>query len=165
MDCPEYTKLKIMGDISVKPVTEKLPDDAIVYVLLGPTGAGKSCFIQALARDSQDLGISKDQLAGFTQTASAYRIINVLFQDEGKNLQIFLVDTPGFSDPKISHQGVFTAVGELQVEILNESIEVKMLFLTPITNTCVPCMKRRTVRAPQTHTSPGGDPKIYISST
>jgi len=38
-----------------------------------------SPFIPALAGDSQDLGISKDQLAGFTQKASAYRLVNVFF--------------------------------------------------------------------------------------
>ncbi|KAF9033832.1 hypothetical protein BJ165DRAFT_1410196 [Panaeolus papilionaceus] len=105
-------------------------------ILLGPTGAGKSSFIQALAGDSQDLGISKDQLAGFTQTASAYRIVNVFFQDGGKHHPIFLLDTPGFSDPKISHLGVLAA---------SEATHVKLLFLTPITDTRMPGTRRRTI--------------------
>ena len=74
--------------------------------------------IQALAGDSQDLGISKDQLAGFTQTAAAYRIVNVMFQNEGKALPIVLIDTPGFSDPKISHIGVTTSVNDLEQKIM-----------------------------------------------
>ncbi|KAF9033849.1 hypothetical protein BJ165DRAFT_750160 [Panaeolus papilionaceus] len=164
MDRPEYTKLKIIGDISVEPVTQKLPDDVFVYLLLGPTGAGKSCFIQALAGDSQDLGISKDQLAGFTQTALAYRIVNVFFQHEGKDLPIFLIDSPGFSDPKISHQAVIAAGDALNKEIaeyfLYASVHIgffynkyhfsrttpaKMLYLTPVTDTRMPGTKRRTI--------------------
>ncbi|KAF9031775.1 hypothetical protein BJ165DRAFT_1599220 [Panaeolus papilionaceus] len=146
MSIPEYTYLKILGDISVEPVTVKeLPDDAITYILWGPTGAGKSCyliyelhykrkFIQALAGDSQDLGISKDQLAGFTQKASAYKLVNVLFQVEGKYRPIYLMDTPGFSDPKISSLGVF-----------ENTSYVKYLFLTPVTDTRMPGSKRRTI--------------------
>ncbi|KAF9033877.1 hypothetical protein BJ165DRAFT_751075 [Panaeolus papilionaceus] len=145
MDRPEYTKLKIMGDISVEPVTQKLPEDVFVYLLLGPTGAGKSCFIQALAGDSQDLGISKDQLAGFTQTALAYRIVNVFFQHEGKDLPIFLIDSPGFSDPKISHQAVIAAGDALNKEIADRTTPAKMLYLTPVTDTRMPGTKRRTI--------------------
>ncbi|KAF9033830.1 hypothetical protein BJ165DRAFT_1598679 [Panaeolus papilionaceus] len=107
MSIHEYTRLKIIGDISVEPVTDKLPGDAFIYLLWGPTGAGKSCFIQALAGDSQDLGISKDQLAGVTQTAAAYKVVNVLLQDEEKDRPIYVIDTPGFSDPQISSLGVF----------------------------------------------------------
>ncbi|KAF9033839.1 hypothetical protein BJ165DRAFT_1534397 [Panaeolus papilionaceus] len=145
MNTPEYTHLKVTGDISVEPVTQKLPAGAFVYTLLGPTGVGKSSFIQALAGDSQDLGISKDQLAGFTLMASAYKIVNVWFQDGGKHHPIFLVDTPGFSDPKISHQGVLTAGYKLRREINNEVTHSKLLFLTPITDTRMPGTKRRTI--------------------
>ncbi|KAF9033865.1 hypothetical protein BJ165DRAFT_1598696 [Panaeolus papilionaceus] len=144
MNTPEYANLKITGDISVESVTQKLPDDAFVYTLLGPTGAGKSCLIQALAGGSQDLGISKNQLAGVTQTAAAYRLVNVLFQDEGRDIPIFLVDTPGFSDPKISHLGIFAAKNKFQRKIKKET-RVKVLFLTPVTNTRVPGTKRRTI--------------------
>ncbi|KAF9033884.1 hypothetical protein BJ165DRAFT_1567260 [Panaeolus papilionaceus] len=114
MSIPKYNHLKIIGEISVDPVTDRLPEDAFIYLLLGPTGAGKSCFIQALAGDSQDLGISKDQLAGFTQKASAYKLVNVLFQEEEGDRQIYLVDTPGFSDPKISSLGVFVCHGDVE---------------------------------------------------
>ena len=87
---------------------------------MGPTGAGKSSvsqclpvtwryseaeyfdihlkFIEALAGESQQLSISKNQLAGYTQTVNAYRVVNVTLYE----FPVYLVDTPGFSDLKIS---------------------------------------------------------------
>ncbi|KAF9033838.1 hypothetical protein BJ165DRAFT_1598685 [Panaeolus papilionaceus] len=141
MSLPEYIHLKIIGDISVKPMNEKLPEDALVYHLWGPTGAGKSGFIQAIAGDSQDLGISKDQLAGFTQKASAYQVVNVLFQEEERDRPVYLIDTPGFCDPKISSVGVLGSGADVGRDISYD----KILFLTPITDTRMPGTKRRTI--------------------
>ncbi|KAF9033898.1 hypothetical protein BJ165DRAFT_1534450 [Panaeolus papilionaceus] len=169
MSIPEYSHLRIIGDISVEPVTEKVPGDAMTYILYGPTGAGKSCyliyelqykrkFIQALAGDSQDLGISKDQLAGFTQKASAYKLVNVLFRVEEEDRPIYLMDTPGFSDPKISSLGVF----ESQTPIYEESSYVKHLFLTPVTDTRMPGSRRRTIETLTTWFQP---PKYHTAFT
>ncbi|KAF9033871.1 hypothetical protein BJ165DRAFT_1514551 [Panaeolus papilionaceus] len=152
MSIPEYTTLKIMGDISVELVTGELPEDACLYILVGPTGGGKSRFIQALAGDFQDLGISKDQLAGFTQKVSMYRLVNVLFQFRGigNDRPIYLIDTPGFSDPKLSNVGVLYTLGavskELQPALRSGNTNPgKILFMTPITETRMPGTKRRTI--------------------
>ncbi|KAF9051300.1 hypothetical protein BJ165DRAFT_1447886 [Panaeolus papilionaceus] len=60
-------------------------------------------FIEALAGKGQSLGISKDQLAGFTQHVTGYELVNTEMQHpSGKSYPVWLIDTPGFSDSKIS---------------------------------------------------------------
>ncbi|KAF9033828.1 hypothetical protein BJ165DRAFT_1534382 [Panaeolus papilionaceus] len=139
---PRYTRLKITGDISIETVTERVEEDAFVYLLMGPTGAGKSSFIQALSGDSQDLGIAGDQLAGFTQEASLYRLANVLMEYRDKTRPIYLVDTPGFSDPSISDLGVFNELSKCLPKIPGFH---EYLFLTLVTDTRLPGSKRKTI--------------------
>ena len=55
-------------------------------------------FIEALAGESQQLSISKDQLAGYTQAVNAYKIVNVTHH----GAPLYLLDTPGFSDSTMS---------------------------------------------------------------
>ncbi|KAF9030790.1 hypothetical protein BJ165DRAFT_1535627 [Panaeolus papilionaceus] len=105
----ELNNLEVTGDISVKPVT-KIPGGKVVYIIMGPTGAGKSTFIEALAGGSQNLAISSDQLAGFTQHVTAYKLVNVVRRYTGR--VIYLVDTPGFSDDKISEIEVMDMLGD-----------------------------------------------------
>src|SRR4051794_7220900 len=57
-----------------------------------------SKFIEAYAANSQTLGISKDQLSGYTRSVSAYRLLNVYRQGR----PVYLVDTPGFSDTSVA---------------------------------------------------------------
>ncbi|KAF9033853.1 hypothetical protein BJ165DRAFT_1514464 [Panaeolus papilionaceus] len=62
-------------------------------------------------------------------------------------MPIYLIDTPGFSDPKISSWGVFESQNTI-VEYTNHSRKTsycKILFLTPITDTRMPGSKRRTI--------------------
>ncbi|KAF9031761.1 hypothetical protein BJ165DRAFT_1518369, partial [Panaeolus papilionaceus] len=62
---------------------------------------------------------------------------------------IYLIDTPGFSDPKISSLRVF----ESQTTIFEQS-HGKTLFLTPITDTRMPGSKRRTIEMLTTSLQP-----------
>lgn len=55
-------------------------------------------FIEAFAGESQDLKISNDQLSGYTQRITAYQLLNVIYD----NIGVCVIDTPGFSDAKIS---------------------------------------------------------------
>lgn len=55
-------------------------------------------FIEVLKGESQNLSISKDQLSGHTQEVCAYKLVNVT----RLSVPIYLIDTPGFSDSKIS---------------------------------------------------------------
>ncbi|KAF9037139.1 hypothetical protein BJ165DRAFT_1614722 [Panaeolus papilionaceus] len=78
---PDYTKIQVVRFVSVESVenVEKIKSTlnaANVIVLLGPTGTGKSTFIEALASNDH-LKISGDQLEGVTQSISVYRLVNI----------------------------------------------------------------------------------------
>ncbi|PPR07626.1 hypothetical protein CVT24_004185, partial [Panaeolus cyanescens] len=72
--------LMTTGTVAVKLRTDWSDEECEPFVILlaGPTGSGKSSFIEALGND-KSLGISKDQLEGFTQTVTAYHVKNMEF--------------------------------------------------------------------------------------
>ncbi|KAF9038124.1 hypothetical protein BJ165DRAFT_1532015 [Panaeolus papilionaceus] len=80
-------------------------DDKII-VLLGPTGAGKSNFIERLA--THDLQISSSGLRRGTNDVQVYRLMN---HPTWKS-RIVLVDSPGFKDAEISEYGTLKIVKE-----------------------------------------------------
>ena len=56
------------------------------------------------------MGISKDQLAGFTQEVTAYKVKNAMLQWLDDIYTLYLIDAPGFSDSKISELEIITKV-------------------------------------------------------
>ncbi|KAF9042405.1 hypothetical protein BJ165DRAFT_1372510 [Panaeolus papilionaceus] len=140
----EY-KLIITGDVSVKPCKSVTTVYHWCMLILGPTGAGKSSFIEALAGEGQSLGISKDQLAGFTQDVTAYEVKNAKVISNYFPETIYIIDAPGFSDSKISELEIITKVKQWMrdqgVRVING-----VLYLSPITDTRVPGSKRRTIK-------------------
>ncbi|KAF9042470.1 hypothetical protein BJ165DRAFT_1349335 [Panaeolus papilionaceus] len=113
--------------------------------ILGPTGAGKSSFIESLAGEGQSLGISKDQLAGFTQEVTAYQVKNAMVQWDGGASTLYLVDAPGFSDSKISELEIITKVKQWMKDH-GVLVILGVLYLSPITDTRAPGSKRRTIK-------------------
>ncbi|KAF9042435.1 P-loop containing nucleoside triphosphate hydrolase protein, partial [Panaeolus papilionaceus] len=113
--------------------------------ILGPTGAGKSSFIEALAGEGQSLGISKDQLAGFTQEVTAYQVKNAMVQWYDDTYTLYLIDAPGFSDSKISELEIITKVKQWMVDKGVWRVH-GVLYLSPITDTRAPGSKRRTIK-------------------
>ncbi|PPR07916.1 hypothetical protein CVT24_000654 [Panaeolus cyanescens] len=111
------------GTVRVSPRSDwsdvQAPFGVFVILLVGPTGSGKSSFIEALA-DNKSLGISKDQLEGFTQNVTAYHVENMMVkwrQGRGRWTQpdspVCFLDTPGFSDTKISEMEVMDQLSTL----------------------------------------------------
>ncbi|PPQ66136.1 hypothetical protein CVT24_000223 [Panaeolus cyanescens] len=77
-----------------------------VILLLGPTGHGKSNFIERLA--AEKLNISSGSLERGTNSIELYRLMNhPIWAD-----RIVLVDTPGFRDSTISEYGSIKAIRE-----------------------------------------------------
>lgn len=81
--------------IEVIPVTaHELKDDDIVIVVMGPTGVGKSTFIQTAVEEHYRTNEVGHQLGSATIEVSALRL---MFKG-GDKPNIVLVDTPGFDD-------------------------------------------------------------------
>ncbi|KAF9049136.1 P-loop containing nucleoside triphosphate hydrolase protein [Panaeolus papilionaceus] len=140
MSLPKLGRLELTGDVSIKPVTNLVPDASYRYLIIGPTGAGKSSFIESLAAESQSLSISKDQLAGYTQQVTAYQLMNAqIFGDP-----VFLIDTPGFSDTKISE---IESINMIRTWLNDNSLTFldHILYLTPINGTRLAGSRRRTI--------------------
>ncbi|KAF9036324.1 hypothetical protein BJ165DRAFT_1533162 [Panaeolus papilionaceus] len=141
MELPVLTNLLITGHISIEPVTGQVPNSSWRYLIMGPTGAGKSSFIEALRGESQQLSISKDQLAGYTQSINAYRVVDVNYVPE---YPVYLIDSPGFSDSKISEIEIMDKVKKWLSDNDLEYVS-GILFLIPITETRLPGSRRKTI--------------------
>ncbi|KAF9042306.1 hypothetical protein BJ165DRAFT_1405991 [Panaeolus papilionaceus] len=142
---------RCIKEASIKPTSVEHIDnkrDRIVLVI-GPTGSGKSAFIEALCVH-EDLGISKNQLESVTQTITPYEMVDMSLWDGPGTESIsisagfYVVDTPGFSDTQISELEI--------IEMINDWLKVRdcdtiddILFMHPITDKRLSGSKRRTV--------------------
>ncbi|KAF9054789.1 P-loop containing nucleoside triphosphate hydrolase protein [Panaeolus papilionaceus] len=129
--------IKITGEISLEEY--RTGTRSFVLLVLGPTGAGKSSFIEALASPSQEFSLSSNQLAGYTQHISAYTLVNAKMN----GYPITLVDTPGFSDSKFSEKEILDMVKAWLDQ--NGQSYVRILYLVPINGTRLPGTQRRTL--------------------
>ncbi|PPQ76640.1 hypothetical protein CVT24_011785 [Panaeolus cyanescens] len=151
---PYFENLEVEGDISVVHATAEdinLPKDTI-FVLMGPTGSGKSAFIEAIASRAPNspLGIAKDQLESVTQAVSLYLIQNLR---DCVGARLYLVDTPGLSDPNISELHILSQVQKwrdkwhqdltLPSPFSNKRIRIRLLYFHPITDIRLPSSKRK----------------------
>ncbi|KAF9037464.1 P-loop containing nucleoside triphosphate hydrolase protein [Panaeolus papilionaceus] len=136
--------VNVTGSVSVESVTTGILNElSYRYLVMGPTGAGKSSFIEALAGTSQNLSISSDQLAGYTQGVTAYHLRNV-FTKEHPTYPVYLLDTPGFSDTKISEIEIIGMVNDwIQQHNLPDIDHI--FYCIPITATRLAGTKRRTI--------------------
>ncbi|KAF9050501.1 hypothetical protein BJ165DRAFT_1525721 [Panaeolus papilionaceus] len=132
-----FKEVEVTGPVSVKVVSGKIHPCSQCILLMGPTGAGKSSFIESLA-GNRDLGISKNQLEGFTQDVSAFELVNIKY----RGFPICVVDTPGFSDPRISGMEIVRKVEEWMKANGRDTVN-RILYLTPITDKRIPGSKRR----------------------
>ncbi|PPQ76102.1 hypothetical protein CVT24_003697 [Panaeolus cyanescens] len=142
---PNQTEIK--GPVTAIPICEG--DDlkytvAFVLILMGPTGSGKSAFIESLVSGPLP-GISKDTLESVTQEAICYRMMNL--RDGNCNRSVILIDTPGFLDTKISESKVLAMV-EDKLKYLRKhayDILVSMLYFERITDTRLSGSKQKSI--------------------
>ncbi|KAF9031920.1 hypothetical protein BJ165DRAFT_1616460 [Panaeolus papilionaceus] len=122
---PRYDYLKILGPLRVEPVTPKeLKGQRVrVCILMGPTGSGKSAFIEALA-PQQGLSISKDSINSVTQNVLCYSIVNLHDSEH----PVILMDTPGLLDPRISESRVVSMISN-ELDALRTSVEMAVVTL------------------------------------
>ncbi|PPR08041.1 hypothetical protein CVT24_010840 [Panaeolus cyanescens] len=152
-----------MGDLKIECIKDATIRQAnfdpvdnnkdVITLIMGPTGAGKSRFIEAL-EGNDTLRISKDQLESYTQRIETYKLDNVLWWEGpgtsptlngGRNNQgIYILDTPGSSDSQLSELEIVKMINEWLKSHNCTSIDC-ILYLCPITDIRLPRSKRRTI--------------------
>ncbi|PPR04214.1 hypothetical protein CVT24_013296 [Panaeolus cyanescens] len=143
-----YKQLQIGGEVSVRRLDSTESVWGPNFLLFGPTGAGKSSFIEALAND-REMGISKDQLESFTQTVTAYRPVNIRVT----GFNICLLDCPGFSDTSLSDLEIIEMVNKWMKE-KGVSYLMGILYFCPVTDTRLPRTRRKTMEMLQALVNP-----------
>ncbi|KAF9042282.1 hypothetical protein BJ165DRAFT_262484 [Panaeolus papilionaceus] len=151
----ENLATKCIKNASLKPVDGVQVDNSkdLLILIMGPTGAGKSAFIEALS-GSNSLGISRDQLDSYTQDIATYEL-NITWEDPGtdasstepdnRSERVYILDSPGFSDSELSELEIITMVNKWMKAHRCEYIDC-ILYLCPITDTRLPGSKRRTMK-------------------
>ncbi|PPR00304.1 hypothetical protein CVT24_004594 [Panaeolus cyanescens] len=140
------TSVNIKGEISLVEIFMESLEDTIgvVIVLMGPTGAGKSSFIEALnaLSTSGPLGIAKDQLEPVTADVRAYQVHNVTSVWGLYHVPIYIIDTPGFADPRISELQVLESMKRWR-DACSTAEKVRMLYFHPISDIRLASRKKR----------------------
>ncbi|KAF9036359.1 hypothetical protein BJ165DRAFT_1533189 [Panaeolus papilionaceus] len=151
----ELQKLEIIGKLSIQEhhhATDTSRSQEVfdfsagfVVLIMGPTGAGKSSFIEALVgQDDCALEkISSSQLEGYTQRVTAYRIDGLLTRDSSQR-KIYLIDTPGFSDNKFSEFDIISKIRAWWNEN-GERYFDQIIYLTPVGSVRLPGSQRETL--------------------
>ncbi|KAF9031142.1 hypothetical protein BJ165DRAFT_1535476 [Panaeolus papilionaceus] len=160
----EYLHLKFLGPISIIPVTPKdvKGEHLSTFLLMGPTGAGKSTFIESLSPDHK-LEISKDSLESVTQEVVCYRVVSLTYL--GGN--VILVDTPGFLDTKMSESQI-TKMIIVTLDNLHQSaarVDVCLLYFQPITDIRMGGSKRGAVKLLRAFAESFGAIGITVATT
>ncbi|KAF9033378.1 hypothetical protein BJ165DRAFT_1534652 [Panaeolus papilionaceus] len=141
----EYNWLHVKGDISVAPVTpEELKGELLyVFLLMGPTGSGKSSFIEALSPD-QNLEISKDSLDSVTKGVVCYQVVNLTRYADS----VIVVDTPGFLDCKLSESRITSEISDTleRLRPIARSLIIGIMYFQPITDLRFGGTKRGAVK-------------------
>ncbi|KAF9034755.1 hypothetical protein BJ165DRAFT_662436 [Panaeolus papilionaceus] len=160
---PKLKNITVSGAVSVEQVSRAEPLDGgfsyHVFVLLGPTGSGKSTFIESLAPNTTH-GLSSNKLEGFTQSVNIYQIVNIKSK---QGIPIYLVDVPGFADTKISSMGIVSMLRNMIQA--NNNTYFRILYFTPIHNPRLPGSQRRVLRTFEALTGPESASLITIVST
>ncbi|KAF9034854.1 hypothetical protein BJ165DRAFT_1533888 [Panaeolus papilionaceus] len=161
---PDFaTKLKfisVLGAVSVERVSKFGVGSFIAYVLLGPTGSGKSSFIEAVAANTS-LRLSSDKLEGFTQSVSIYQIINAVTP---RGSHIYLVDVPGFADSKISAMSIVSMLMDV-IQTNSNLIYFRILYHIPINNPRLPGSQRQILQTFEALAGPQSAGNITVVST
>ncbi|KAF9031297.1 hypothetical protein BJ165DRAFT_1518982 [Panaeolus papilionaceus] len=163
----DYKNIKVTGPISLEKVTQKLPFFSSRIILLGITGTGKSNFLECLAND-HSLGLSKNQLESVTQHIECYRLVNIKkITNIGYDAEIYLIDTPGFSDRKLSEKRIVTMLHEWAKASMDSMglVVDRALYFERITDTRVSGSKKRAKRLFEMITGEKAARRVTIMTT
>ncbi|KAI6117056.1 P-loop containing nucleoside triphosphate hydrolase protein, partial [Pisolithus croceorrhizus] len=82
---------------------DKVTDKDIIIALMGPTGTGKSSFVDSITNDNRE-GVGHD-LTSFTSDVKATKL-------KFKEFSVVLLDTPGFNDTKKSDLDILNLISD-----------------------------------------------------
>ncbi|PPR02317.1 hypothetical protein CVT24_011661 [Panaeolus cyanescens] len=130
---------------------------------MGPTGSGKSSFIEAINSRSPrgPLGIAKNQLESVTKDVMGYCVRNVLHL---RGPIIYIIDTPGFADPKMSELQV---LGRLKGwrDDCNLGDTVCAIYFHPINDVRMASSKKKCMEALKSFWGLYNTPNITLVTT
>ncbi|PPQ72068.1 hypothetical protein CVT24_008296 [Panaeolus cyanescens] len=130
------------GEVSIEQWSGKVPGKGYRILLLCATGSGKSSFIEAMAGSGHRLGISGGTLESVTQEAKAFKLVNIQFKwTDGDLWPVYLVDTPGFLDSKMSEVEIVKKLDEWQKK--HDTWVHYVFYFSRITDTRIPGSARR----------------------
>ncbi|PPQ76794.1 hypothetical protein CVT24_011337 [Panaeolus cyanescens] len=152
----QYHYLQVDGKVSVRPIPENdtVSSNAWIYIVMGPTGSGKSShtyfyhipdqyqFIESLAEKKKPT-ISKDCLESVTQEVVAYDVRSL----KRSNQQVIIVDTPGFLDTKLSESRIAKMITNKLTTLFpprsSPDAVVTILYFQPVTDVRIGGAKRK----------------------
>ncbi|KAF9037927.1 hypothetical protein BJ165DRAFT_1553609 [Panaeolus papilionaceus] len=154
----KYENLRVTEPASVVPVGERSEINGMVVLIMGPTGSGKSSFIEVLGLKGTSK-ISSNGLDGCTQTISAYHLNHVTCRGS----VIYLVDSPGFADSKISEMSIVSMLQRWRKD--NNTYFHCIFYFTPITSVRLPGSHRQVLKTFQVLTGVRTATDIRIVTT
>ncbi|KAF9040880.1 hypothetical protein BJ165DRAFT_1596288 [Panaeolus papilionaceus] len=164
----EYGFIQVNGPINIMPITPEHMKGEIVwlYILMGPTGSGKSSFIESLAPDQQ-LNISKDSLESVTQEVNCYQVVNLGTQPQHADAKVVLMDTPGFLDPRLSEGRIMRMVTESlnAIRQFSSYTIVRIFYFQPITDIRIGGLKRDAVKILREYVNQYNASDIWVITT
>ncbi|PPQ82050.1 hypothetical protein CVT24_009755 [Panaeolus cyanescens] len=139
----QKNKIVQTGEVSMERWSGEMQQESIRILLLGATGSGKSSFIEALAGKDHRLGITGSTLASVTQDVQAFKVVNMHLLWYKSVQPLFIVDTPGFLDSKMSELQIVKRVNQW----IRTSGKISYVFyFCRITDTRLPGSARRLMR-------------------
>ncbi|KAF9033533.1 hypothetical protein BJ165DRAFT_1534489 [Panaeolus papilionaceus] len=142
------SELRVSGSTSIER-RDRLHIRSCKILILGPTGSGKSTFVEALAGKDQDLGLSNDQLDAVTQEVKAYELqqaVYVFGLDDEDPWPIYMIDTPGFLDVRKSSMEIIDQVQSYTDRLgISKNID-HILYLCPVNANRVPGTERKVIK-------------------
>ncbi|KAF9036330.1 hypothetical protein BJ165DRAFT_631110 [Panaeolus papilionaceus] len=131
---------------------------------MGPTGAGKSSFIEALAGPRHALGkISSGRLEGCTQSVIQYQLTGVEILYSGESW-VSLIDTPGFADPKVSEFDIVSLIRKWWGDNEEQYFD-QIIYVTPVNSVRLPGSQRALLKTFMKLMGEGGAGMLTIVTT
>ncbi|PPQ69143.1 hypothetical protein CVT24_000009 [Panaeolus cyanescens] len=130
---PEPVRLDTLVDLvnsAVAVSAEEVQLDDIIIAVMGPTGTGKTTFIQAAA-GTNDVGLD----VGHSLSAGTTGVRCVKIPIPGTHSNLVLVDTPGFDDPDKSDAEILEIIAKwLESTYRRQILLTGLVYLHRITD-------------------------------